>query len=180
MINYSQTQKKLVYTDVDPVPVFPEEHWDTRLVTSKKFKKEYKITGVMVSNGIVNYICVEQNLPGNVTKQTTVIPEKDLVYSTEVEKEYRNYDLLLVNEAPQSVVKDFLLKFWISFPQENIEIRREYEAKIKAGGKTSLPAVIVDEKKVGGKFVAKDDFVVRMTNRYNNFPWRQFSEMIEC
>ena len=179
MLDYSQTQKKLVFTELDPKPLFPPELW-SKPVTSRKFKKEYKIIEMMVNNGVINYVCVEQNVQGNAVRQTFVLPERDLIYSAEMEKEYRSFDVLLINEAPVNVIKDFLLKFWISYPQENIEVRREYESKIKAGGKTGLPNIIADERKVGGRFTSKDDFTIRMQNRYNEFPWRQFSEIIEA
>ncbi|HEY9701244.1 MAG TPA: hypothetical protein V6C58_02305 [Allocoleopsis sp.] len=179
MLQYLKNEKRLALTDLDPTPKFPQSEWG-KIVVSRKFHKRYKIKELMINNGVCNYICVEQDVQGNAVTQTFILPEIDLAYESEIEKEYRSFDVLLVNEAPIGVIKDFLLKFWRSTSEaQDNEVRKQYESKITSGKKDSLPNIIIDEKKVGGRFTGRDDFRIRMQNRFDEFPWRQFSEIVE-
>lgn len=182
MLNYLKNEKRLALTDLDPTPKFPESEWG-KIVISRKFHKRYKIKELMINNGVCNYVCIEQDVQGNAVKQIFILPESDLAYEAEIEKEYRSFDVLLVNEAPIGVIKDFLLKFWRSTSEaQDNEVRKKYESLITSGKKDlqqNLPALIIDEKKIGGRFTGRDDFRIRMENRFNEFPWRQFSEIVD-
>lgn len=160
-------------------PVFPWQSTDKREFWCEDLQSFVRLTGDVNADGTyyVNKTGDGTFRPWGV-KGNKLVP-KEQAPSTAPQSEY-----LLINSAAWADIKNCLInKFIPSYPWSKkgdklpTEIREEM-LNLAKSRKQGLASLIEDERKAG-KFEDTRNFVLRMNNVYESFPWQDFAQMLD-
>ncbi|MBO3463130.1 hypothetical protein G7B40_001450 [Aetokthonos hydrillicola Thurmond2011] len=167
--------------EIKPPNPFPWEPGDKREFWCEKLKSFVRMTGDLNADGIY-YV----NKVGDGAFRRYPVKGQDLVLKEQAPADAPSTDLLAVNRASWTEIKNFLIeKFIPSYPWSRkgektpADVRADMELLAKSKNK-GLGKLIEEERRTErGSYEDSQNFTMRLTALHESFPWAEFAQMLD-
>jgi hypothetical protein len=158
---------------------YPWDPQDSRVFWCNTLNSDVRLTGDLNADGTYFVVKVGEGYRRYPVKA-------DQIQLRESNSQEKGSDYLAVNISNWTEIKNLLTEQFIpSYPWQKTadstakEVREQMQALAKSR-KNGIATIIVEERSTSrGKFVSKEEFIIRMNAIMDTFPFRDFAELLD-